>query len=286
MSEKKTILVVDDDPDFAESVSKLLQRNGFNTLEAHDGVEGIAMARQHKPDAMVLDVMMPNKDGYDACRELKADPETQNIPILLLTAVASHVPTTKYTHHDGMTTDADDYLDKGSEPEEIMERVKDLLEDLCRWLYAASRPLVVTSLLRHLPHSPAPKAPSLAEIGREGAASALLTDTQAGLIDTEARRVLDVHVGAAFDLTGEGLLFAFADKTRDPDHHVGTAGVILVARDALHLEHGLDLHLLGLCAGEDQHRATHSDGEGVDPTPQGVGLGAVLVCLAGRWATR
>ncbi len=129
MSEKKTILVVDDDPDFVESVAKLLQRNGFETLEAHDGVEGIAKARQHRPDAIVLDVMMPNKDGYVACKELKEDPKTMEIPILLLTAVASHVPTTKYTHYDGMTTDADDYLDKGSEPEEIMERVKDLLAD-------------------------------------------------------------------------------------------------------------------------------------------------------------
>ena len=129
MSEKKTVLVVDDDPDFVESVSKLLQRNGFETLLATDGVEAIAQAKKYHPDAMVLDVMMPNKDGYVACRELKADPETAGIPILLLTAVASHVPTTKYTHFDGMTTDADDYLDKGSEPEEIMERVKELLED-------------------------------------------------------------------------------------------------------------------------------------------------------------
>ena len=129
MSEKKTVLVVDDDPDFVESVSKLLQRNGFETLLATDGVEAIAQAKKYHPDAMVLDVMMPNKDGYVACREFKADPETAGIPILLLTAVASHVPTTKYTHFDGMTTDADDYLDKGSEPEEIMERVKELLED-------------------------------------------------------------------------------------------------------------------------------------------------------------
>ena len=129
MSEKKMILVVDDDPDFADSVSTLLKRSGFDSDVAVDGVEGEDKAKELKPDAIVLDVMMPNKDGYQACKELKADPETAGIPVLLLTAVASHVPTTKYTHHDGMNTEADDYLDKGCEPEEIMERVRELLED-------------------------------------------------------------------------------------------------------------------------------------------------------------
>ena len=129
MSEKKLILVVDDDPDFADSVATLLRRSGFDTAIAVDGGEGVEKAGELKPDAIVLDVMMPNKDGYQACKELKADPATAGIPVLLLTAVASHVPTTKYTHHDGMNTEADDYLDKGCEPEEIMERVRDLLED-------------------------------------------------------------------------------------------------------------------------------------------------------------
>jgi two-component system alkaline phosphatase synthesis response regulator PhoP len=128
MSEKKTILVVDDDSDFADSVVVLLERAGFATAVAYDGVECLKKAAASRPDAIVLDVMMPVKDGYQTCKELKASPETSAIPVLLLTAVASHVPTTKYTHHDGLTTEADDYLDKGCEPEEIIERVKELLE--------------------------------------------------------------------------------------------------------------------------------------------------------------
>lgn len=129
MADKKHVLVVDDDPDFVDSVSTLLKREGYQVSEAADGVEAIAKAKSLKPDAIVLDVMMPNKDGYKACNELKADAETKEIPILLLTAVAAHVPTTKYTHYDGMSTEADDYLDKGAEPEEILARVKDLLAD-------------------------------------------------------------------------------------------------------------------------------------------------------------
>ncbi len=129
MADKKLILVVDDDPDFVDSVVALLKRTGYDTASAGDGIEGIAKAKEVKPDAIVLDVMMPNMDGYKACKELKADPETEEIPILLLTAVASHVTSTKYTHRDGMDTEADDYLDKGGEPEEILERVEELLED-------------------------------------------------------------------------------------------------------------------------------------------------------------
>lgn len=129
MADKKLVLVVDDDPDFVESVVVLLKRSGFDAVSASDGVEGIAKAKEVEPDAIVLDVMMPNMDGYKACKELKADPDTEEIPILLLTAVASHVTSTKYTHRDGMDTEADDYLDKGCEPEEILERVRELLED-------------------------------------------------------------------------------------------------------------------------------------------------------------
>ncbi len=129
MAEKQKVLVVDDDPDFLDSVATLLKRAGYTVVTGYDGEEAVTKAKSEQPDAMVLDVMMPKKDGYAACAELKADPETEEIPILLLTAVASHVPTTSYSHQDGMNTEADDYLDKGCEPSEIVERVGDLLED-------------------------------------------------------------------------------------------------------------------------------------------------------------
>ena len=80
------------------------------------------------PDAIVLDVMMPEKDGYIVCRELKEDDKYCNIPIILLTAVASHVTSTRYTHADGMATEADDYIAKPASAEEITKSIKKLLD--------------------------------------------------------------------------------------------------------------------------------------------------------------
>jgi two-component system alkaline phosphatase synthesis response regulator PhoP len=71
--------------------------------------------------------MMPEKDGYAVCRELKSNPQMSHIPVLLLTAVASHVPTTRYTQEMGLETEADDYLDKPVEPEVLVKRIEALL---------------------------------------------------------------------------------------------------------------------------------------------------------------
>lgn len=127
MSEKKRILVVDDEPDFASIVKENLEKEGFDVEVAYDGVEGIAKVKQNPPDAIVLDVMMPEKDGYEMCAELKGDAAFADIPIVLLTAVADHVGSTRYSHADGMSTEADDYLPKPASAEEITSSVKGLL---------------------------------------------------------------------------------------------------------------------------------------------------------------
>ncbi|RPJ14543.1 MAG: response regulator, partial [Desulfobacteraceae bacterium] len=80
------------------------------------------------PDAIVLDVMMPEMDGYKVCSILKSDDKYSGIPIVLLTAVASHVTSTRYSHYDGMSMEADDYLPKPASPEQITESVKRLLK--------------------------------------------------------------------------------------------------------------------------------------------------------------
>ena len=121
------ILVVDDDPDLVESVTTILQSKNHEVIQAYGGVEGLEKARAEKPDAIILDVMMPDKDGYEVCRELKADPDCQNIPVLLLTAVVSQISTTSYTHRGGMETEADDYVDKPVEPSELVRLVERLL---------------------------------------------------------------------------------------------------------------------------------------------------------------
>ena len=128
MGEKKKILVVDDEPDFAGIVQQNLEKEGFDVEVAYDGEEGLEKVKANPPDAIVLDVMMPGKDGYQVCSELKADDRYADIPIILLTAVASHVTSTRYSHRDGMSTEADDYLAKPASADQITESIKGLLD--------------------------------------------------------------------------------------------------------------------------------------------------------------
>jgi DNA-binding response OmpR family regulator len=123
----KYILVVDDDPDLVETVAMMLESKGCEVGRAYDGIEGEQSVKDRRPDLIILDVMMPRKDGYQLCAELKANKETNNIPIVLLTAVGEAVPTTKYTHADGMSTEADDYVAKPIDTEGMWQVVSALL---------------------------------------------------------------------------------------------------------------------------------------------------------------
>ena len=123
----KRILIVDDDPDLVEAISMILKSKHYEVIVAYGGVEGLEKAKTEKPDLIVLDVMMPDKDGYTVCKELKADPVLCEIPVLLLTAVVSHISTTRFSHQMGMETEADDYMDKPVEPAELVKRVEALL---------------------------------------------------------------------------------------------------------------------------------------------------------------
>ena len=127
MTEKKRILVVDDEPDFCSIVQGNLEKEGFVVEVAYDGDEGLAKVKANPPDAIVLDVMMPEKDGYAVCKELKEDVKLRDIPIVMLTAVASHVTSTRYSHYDGMSMEADDYLPKPASAEDITQSLKNLL---------------------------------------------------------------------------------------------------------------------------------------------------------------
>jgi len=129
MADKFKVLLVDDDPDFVEATKLILEKKGgYSVVVAYDGNEGLEKCKEENPDIIVLDVMMPEKDGYEMCADLKADKKLSNIPIILLTAVASHISDTKYTQRMGMETEADDYLDKPAEPNVILERVNALLK--------------------------------------------------------------------------------------------------------------------------------------------------------------
>ncbi|RLB13950.1 MAG: response regulator [Deltaproteobacteria bacterium] len=124
---KKYILVVDDDPDLVETVAMMLESKGCEVGRAYDGIEGEESIKNRRPDLIILDVMMPRKDGYVLCAELKANEETKDIPVVLLTAVGEAVPTTRYTHADGMSTEADDYIAKPIDTDTLWEVVSSLL---------------------------------------------------------------------------------------------------------------------------------------------------------------
>jgi two-component system alkaline phosphatase synthesis response regulator PhoP len=127
MSDKKRVLIVDDEPDFSMIVQTYLEKEGFATELAYNGLEGYEKVKANPPDAIVLDVMMPEMDGYQLCAKLKKEPAYAEIPIILLTAVADHVTSTRYSHYDGMSMEADDYLPKPASAEDITASVKRLL---------------------------------------------------------------------------------------------------------------------------------------------------------------
>lgn len=126
MSEK-LILVVDDDPDLVESVSMKLESAKFRVQKAYDGVEAMERIKAERPHLVILDVMMPRKNGYELCNELKQSKEYSDIVVVLLTAVADAVTSTSYTHQDGKSTLADDYIPKPIELNRLLEIVQDNL---------------------------------------------------------------------------------------------------------------------------------------------------------------
>lgn len=125
MSEQQLILVVDDDPDLVEAVSMKLETESYKVDQAYDGQEAMEKIKKQKPDLVILDVMMPRKNGWVVCDEIKNDDALKDITVVLLTAVGDAVKTTNYTHHDGKTTLADDYLPKPIDLDELMRIVGD-----------------------------------------------------------------------------------------------------------------------------------------------------------------
>jgi DNA-binding response OmpR family regulator len=124
---KRYVLIVDDDPDMVETVGMMLESKGYEVGKAYDGIEGEESIKERRPDLMVLDVMMPRKNGYVLCAEMKKNKKTRDIPIILLTAVGEAVPTTSYSHADGMATEADDYIPKPVDAESLVEAIERLL---------------------------------------------------------------------------------------------------------------------------------------------------------------
>ncbi|NSW55398.1 MAG: response regulator [Armatimonadetes bacterium] len=123
----KTILVVDDERHIVRLVEVNLQRAGYNVDTAYDGVEALEKVRASKPDMIVLDVMMPRMDGFEVLQNLQANPDTAEIPVIMLTAKAQDADIFK-----GWQQGVSSYLTKPFNPRELLtfvERIFQSLED-------------------------------------------------------------------------------------------------------------------------------------------------------------
>jgi diguanylate cyclase (GGDEF)-like protein len=117
-----TVLVVDDSPEVSRLLELILTRAGYRVLAAADGREAVEMARTHRPDLLVLDVMMPGMDGLAVTRLLRDDPQLANVSIIMLTARGLAADKL-----EGLTAGADDYMAKPFDPGELLARVRGAL---------------------------------------------------------------------------------------------------------------------------------------------------------------
>lgn len=114
----RTILIADDEPDILEIISFNLQAQGYNVITANNGNEAIELAKIHKPDLIILDVMMPGKSGFEVCKILRVLPGFENTIILFLTALNDDS-----TQIKGLETGGDDYITKPISPKVLISRV-------------------------------------------------------------------------------------------------------------------------------------------------------------------
>ncbi|MGQ9603584.1 MAG: response regulator transcription factor [bacterium] len=116
------VLVVDDEEYIQHILNFSFSAEGYQVITANDGEEAIEKAKSENPDVIVLDIMMPKMDGYEACRRLKSDPKTRNIPVILLTAKGREVD-----RKLGNEAGADDYMVKPFSPGRLIERVESMI---------------------------------------------------------------------------------------------------------------------------------------------------------------
>jgi DNA-binding response OmpR family regulator len=117
------VLVVDDEEYIQHILNFSFGAEGYEVITAADGEEAVKKARHEKPDIIVLDIMMPKMDGYEACKKLKTDPQTKGIPVILLTAKGRDID-----RKLGSEAGADDYVVKPFSPGRLIERVEGMIK--------------------------------------------------------------------------------------------------------------------------------------------------------------
>ena len=118
---KPRILIIEDERDLCEVLSYNLQKEGFETLVAHDGQEGLRKAQMHLPDLVILDLMLPRLDGLEVCRQIRAGKQSHAIPVIMLTAKGEEMDQVV-----GFSVGADDYVTKPFSPKVLIQRIRAL----------------------------------------------------------------------------------------------------------------------------------------------------------------
>jgi len=123
MNQQKTILIVDDEPDIIEILRYNLEKEGYKTLSAMNGLDAVSVAKQQKPDLILLDVMLPDMDGIQTCETIRKIPELGKTIIAFLTARSED-----YSEIAGFQAGADDYIAKPIRPRVLLSRIQSLLK--------------------------------------------------------------------------------------------------------------------------------------------------------------
>lgn len=122
--EQKTILIADDNENIREALTYLLEDEGYKLWLAKDGADALKKVKEFKPDILFLDIMMPEINGYDVCRAIKADPELRSTYVIMLTAKGQVAEQER-----GREVGADEYIVKPFSPMEILAKIKNLLRN-------------------------------------------------------------------------------------------------------------------------------------------------------------
>lgn len=130
MARQAKILIVDDDPVFVKATTTVLESKSYQVDAAFDGDEGLQKVQDEKPDLIILDIIMPTKDGFTVCEQLKGDPQLSKIPVLILTSFAERGGETNIPVSAGLTLEAEDYIDKPVSPDELLRRVERMLKNV------------------------------------------------------------------------------------------------------------------------------------------------------------
>lgn len=121
----KRVIYVEDEPEMIDLVRLILKRKGFEVIGANGGREGLTMIRQQLPDLVLLDLMMPDMDGWEVYQQMKSEVKTRNIPVIVITAKAQSIDKVLGLH----IAKVDDYIAKPFSPNELLESVEKVLSN-------------------------------------------------------------------------------------------------------------------------------------------------------------